>query len=111
MPERGDKLDREKITALLRERHNDWSDPLIHQCLEKVNLDNVYPICYVPDLPYWGRDGCVLVGDAAHAMPPVSTPLFYNIAAFLTRYAGQWTRWESSFRGRTSSGSLPCRVS
>ncbi|KAI1465842.1 uncharacterized protein F4812DRAFT_461529 [Daldinia caldariorum] len=56
----------------LRERHGNWTDPLISQCLENAHLDNVYPIFVMPDLPYWGRDGCVLVGDAAHALPPRS---------------------------------------
>lgn len=36
----------------LRERHGNWTDPLIGQCLEKASLDKVYPIFVVPDLPY-----------------------------------------------------------
>ncbi|KAK5168860.1 uncharacterized protein LTR77_006169 [Saxophila tyrrhenica] len=71
MPDRT-KVDYQEITKHLRERHHDWADPLIHDCLSKADIDNVYPICYVPDLPHWGHSGCVLVGDAAHAMPPAS---------------------------------------
>jgi len=46
---------------------------MIAQCLEHTDaIDTVYPIFYMPDLPTWGRDGCVLVGDAAHAMTPAT---------------------------------------
>ncbi|OTA97860.1 hypothetical protein M434DRAFT_64787 [Hypoxylon sp. CO27-5] len=72
LPPRGLKLDHDKMIQQLRERHGDWADPLIRQCIEKANLDNMYPIFVMPDLPYWGRDGCVLIGDAAHALPPRS---------------------------------------
>ncbi|KAI1374158.1 hypothetical protein F4677DRAFT_447803 [Hypoxylon crocopeplum] len=64
--------DKNKLLYCSRGRHGDWTDPLIGQCLAKANLDNIYPIFVIPDLPYWGRDGCVLVGDAAHALPPKS---------------------------------------
>ncbi|XXG93809.1 hypothetical protein Hte_000058 [Hypoxylon texense] len=50
----------------------EYAHPLIRQCQAKASLDNIYPIFVMPDLPYWGRDGCVLVGDAAHALPPRS---------------------------------------
>ncbi|KAI1390352.1 uncharacterized protein F4822DRAFT_233677 [Hypoxylon trugodes] len=72
LPGRGLKLDHDLMIQQIRERHGDWTDPLIRQCLQKANLDNVYPIFVMPDLPYWGRDGCVLVGDAVHALPPRS---------------------------------------
>ncbi|KAI2619520.1 hypothetical protein GGS26DRAFT_327046 [Hypomontagnella submonticulosa] len=72
LPGRGLKLDHDLMIQQLRKRHGDWTDPLIRQCLAKANLDNIYPIFVMPDLPYWGRDGCVLVGDAAHALPPRS---------------------------------------
>lgn len=60
------------MAAHMRERHANWADPVIRQCLEKAKPDNVYPIFYLPDLPSWGGDGVVLTGDAAHAMPPAS---------------------------------------
>ncbi|OTA55464.1 hypothetical protein K449DRAFT_388136 [Hypoxylon sp. EC38] len=72
LPHRGLKLNHDKMIQQLRERHGDWADPLIRQCIKKANLDNMYPIFVMPDLPYWGRDGCVLIGDAAHALPPRS---------------------------------------
>ncbi|KAI1477718.1 hypothetical protein F4774DRAFT_189538 [Daldinia eschscholtzii] len=72
LPGRGLKLNHDLMLQQLRQRHGDWSDPLISQCLEKAHLDNVYPIFVMPNLPYWGRDGCILIGDAAHALPPRS---------------------------------------
>lgn len=64
--------DMDAMAAHMRERHADWSDPVIRQCLELAKPDNIYPIFYLPNLPVWGRDGVVLTGDAAHAMPPAS---------------------------------------
>ncbi|KAI1400462.1 hypothetical protein F4819DRAFT_366183 [Hypoxylon fuscum] len=72
LPGRGLKLDQDLMIQQLRQRHGNWADPLIGQCLAKASLDNIYPIFVMPDLPHWGRDGCVLVGDAAHALPPRS---------------------------------------
>ena len=45
---------------------------MIARCLERAEIDNIYPIFYMPDLPRWGRDRCVLVWDAAHAMTPAT---------------------------------------
>jgi flavin-dependent dehydrogenase len=46
---------------------------MIAQCLAQTEaIDTVYPIFYMPGLPSWGRDGCVLVGDAARAMTPAT---------------------------------------
>lgn len=72
LPGRGFKLDHDLMIRQLRERQGDWADPPIKQCLAKAELDNIYPIFVMPDLPYWNRDGCVLIGDAAHALPPRS---------------------------------------
>lgn len=72
LPERGKKLDHDLLLEQLRQRHGDWTDPFIGKCLQKASLDNIYPIFVMPILPHWGRDGCVLVGDAAHALPPRS---------------------------------------
>ncbi|RYP06806.1 hypothetical protein DL765_009364 [Monosporascus sp. GIB2] len=69
LPDRGAELDHDVITRQLRERHSDWADPLIGRCLRSASIGHVFPIFVMPDLPYWGRDGCVLIGDAAHALP------------------------------------------
>ena len=73
LPARGSKPDPQQVTEALRKRHQGWADPMIAQCLAQTDaIDTVYPIFYMPDLPSWGRDGCVLVGDAAHAMTPAT---------------------------------------
>lgn len=72
LPPRGQSLDYQRLTAETRERHRNWKDPMLIQCLKEATVDNFYPIFYLPDLPYWGRDRCVLVGDAAHVMTPAS---------------------------------------
>lgn len=72
LPARGQTPDMEAATQELRRRHHDWGDPMIAKCLDKAMLDNIYPIFYLPDLPHWGCDRCVLVGDAGHAMTPAT---------------------------------------
>ncbi|KAM0717143.1 hypothetical protein Q7P37_006995 [Cladosporium fusiforme] len=72
LPPRGQKLDFQRLTAETRERHRGWKDPFLVQSLNEAVVDNFYPIFYLPDLPHWGRDRCVLVGDAAHVMTPAS---------------------------------------
>ncbi len=41
MPDRT-KVDYQLITKQLRERHNDRSDPVIHDCITKASIDNTY---------------------------------------------------------------------
>lgn len=72
LPQRGQKLDHNILLQQLRERHGSWEDPLIGKCLSEAELDNIYPIFVMPTLPRWGQNGCVLVGDAAHSLPPRS---------------------------------------
>lgn len=72
LPERGQRFDRNLLLEQLRERHGNWTDPLIGKCLLDAELDNIYPIFVMPKLPHWGQNGCVLVGDAAHSLPPRS---------------------------------------
>jgi 2-polyprenyl-6-methoxyphenol hydroxylase-like FAD-dependent oxidoreductase len=72
LPRRDLRLDYDLLTKQLKERHSGWGDPIIQQCLDNATIDNIYPIFIMPDLPHWGRDGCLLIGDAAHALPPRS---------------------------------------
>lgn len=65
-------LDMEAVTRQLRERHRDWKDPVVQKALHSLRVENMYPTWTVPPLPTWERDGVVLVGDAAHALPPTS---------------------------------------
>jgi 2-polyprenyl-6-methoxyphenol hydroxylase-like FAD-dependent oxidoreductase len=65
-------VDRTAITEDLRKRHANWSDPVIQEIIRSVNVETMYPTWTTPELPIWDRDGIVLLGDAAHALPPTS---------------------------------------
>lgn len=72
LPPRGKQIDFEKATQELRKRHHDWSDPFVEVCLQEAEVDNIWPVFVLKELPYWGRSGAVILGDAAHAMHPRS---------------------------------------
>lgn len=65
-------LDMDDVTSQLRERHANWKDPVVQRILKSLRVENVWPTWTSPPLPTWERDGVVLVGDAAHALPPTS---------------------------------------
>lgn len=65
LPPRDQITDFEDVKEQLRSRHHDWPDPIIQRCIDQAEINNVYPIFVMPELPYWGHAGCVLVGDAA----------------------------------------------
>lgn len=65
-------LDIEDVNRQLRDRHRHWGDPVIQQILDSLHVSTVYPTWTLPELPTWQRDGVVLVGDAAHALPTTS---------------------------------------
>jgi 2-polyprenyl-6-methoxyphenol hydroxylase-like FAD-dependent oxidoreductase len=65
-------LDMADVTRQLRERHSHWKDPVVQKIIQSLKVDSMYPTWTVPPLPTWERDGVVLVGDAAHALPPSS---------------------------------------
>ncbi|KAI5459130.1 hypothetical protein BGZ63DRAFT_415784 [Mariannaea sp. PMI_226] len=65
-------IDIQDVTRQLRERHSHWKDPVVQKVLESVQVQNMYPTWTLPPLPTWERDGVVLLGDAAHALPPTS---------------------------------------
>jgi 2-polyprenyl-6-methoxyphenol hydroxylase-like FAD-dependent oxidoreductase len=65
-------LDMIAVTRQLRERHGSWKDPVIQKVLNQLTVDHMWPTWTVPALPKWHREGVVLVGDAAHALPPTS---------------------------------------
>lgn len=44
----------------------------MQKVIKSITVTNMYPTWTVPPLPTWERDGVVLVGDAAHALPPSS---------------------------------------
>jgi 2-polyprenyl-6-methoxyphenol hydroxylase-like FAD-dependent oxidoreductase len=56
----------------LRQRHGQWGDPVVQHIIQAANIQSMYPTWTVPPLPTWERDGVILVGDAAHALPSTS---------------------------------------
>ncbi|KKK12336.1 hypothetical protein P175DRAFT_0426716 [Aspergillus ochraceoroseus IBT 24754] len=65
-------LDMGAVSRQLRERHENWKDPVIRTILRSLHVSNMYPTWTSPQLPTWQSDGVVLVGDAAHALPSTS---------------------------------------
>lgn len=65
-------LDMDDVSRQLRERHAQWKDPVIQRIIETARVTNMYPTWTSPPLPTWERDGVVLLGDAAHALPSTS---------------------------------------
>ena len=66
------KIDVEKAQGQLRGRHRSWKDGVIQRIITQVKVDRVQPTFTTPPLPTWEKDGCVLLGDAAHALQPSS---------------------------------------
>lgn len=64
------RIDRDDAKRQLVERHQGWSDHVVQRVLEDVEVDSVYPTFTTPDLATWESGGCVLLGDAAHALQP-----------------------------------------
>ena len=65
-------LDMDDVMRQLRERHGQWKDPVVQSVLKSAHIQNMYPTWTSPELPTWERHGVVLLGDAAHALPPTS---------------------------------------
>lgn len=65
-------FDKEDARRQLENRHSNWKDPVIRSIVADANIDSVYPTWTTPNLPSWGRNGVVLIGDAAHALQPSS---------------------------------------
>lgn len=66
------RLSLTEMRTQLQHRHKNWKDPVIHAIIDKADVESVYPVWTTPELPYWGKGSCVLVGDAAHALQPTS---------------------------------------
>ena len=65
-------LDVAKIKADLVKRHKHWKDPIVQSIVRDAEVQSIYPTWILPELPHWGENGIVLVGDAAHAMDPTT---------------------------------------
>ncbi|KAH8802437.1 putative extracellular salicylate hydroxylase/monooxygenase [Xylogone sp. PMI_703] len=66
-------IDCDAVRKELRERHSRWTDPVIQNIINgELKVESVYPTWTAPELPTWYRNGVVLIGDAAHALPSTS---------------------------------------
>ncbi|KAK2759326.1 hypothetical protein FQN54_002804 [Arachnomyces sp. PD_36] len=65
-------IDREAVLRDLRKRHGNWRLPVIQKIINSVELETMWPVWTTPELPTWHRDGLILIGDAAHTLPPTS---------------------------------------
>lgn len=67
-------IDMEDVNRQLRERYAGWSNPIIQAIIKRDGqlVKNVYPTWTSPPIPTWSRNGIILVGDAAHALPSTS---------------------------------------
>lgn len=68
----GKCIDVDDVVSQLRDRHSQWKDPVVQRILKSLTVQNMYPTWTSPQLPTWERHGVVLLGDAAHALPPTS---------------------------------------
>jgi 2-polyprenyl-6-methoxyphenol hydroxylase-like FAD-dependent oxidoreductase len=81
-------INRDLVAKELRERHAAWKDPVVQEVIgqENIKIENIYPTWTAPEIPTWERDGVVLVGDAAHALPTTSgqgsSQAFEDVEAF-----------------------------
>ncbi|KKZ63826.1 hypothetical protein EMCG_01931 [[Emmonsia] crescens] len=65
-------IDKEAVKQDLQKRHGNWRNPVIQKIISSVEVETMYPVWTTPELPTWERDGVVLIGDAAHTLPPTS---------------------------------------
>ncbi|GAP87506.2 putative extracellular salicylate hydroxylase monooxygenase [Rosellinia necatrix] len=65
-------IDKAHVKEELQKRHLGWQNPAIQNIVRDVEVDSLYPTFITPLLPTWEKGGCVLVGDAAHALQPSS---------------------------------------
>ncbi|KAL7892073.1 hypothetical protein HDV63DRAFT_398842 [Trichoderma sp. SZMC 28014] len=93
-------LDMDDVSRHLRERHAQWKDPVIQRIIKSARVSHMYPTWTSPPLPTWERDGVVLLGDAAHALPSTSgqgvSQALEDCEAFVLFLAHQMKRRDTS---------------
>ncbi|KAK1252216.1 hypothetical protein MKX08_003403 [Trichoderma sp. CBMAI-0020] len=93
-------LDMDDVSRHLRERHAQWKDPVIQRIIKSARVTHMYPTWTSPPLPTWERDGVVLLGDAAHALPSTSgqgvSQALEDCEAFVLFLAYQMKRRDAS---------------
>lgn len=75
-PEKKD-IDKEAVSEALVKRHGSCKNDTVKTIVKYVSgdgkrIDGILPTLTTPELPTWEMYGCVLVGDAAHALQPSS---------------------------------------
>ncbi|KAI0416717.1 FAD/NAD(P)-binding domain-containing protein [Xylaria grammica] len=65
-------IDKGDVKRELQKRHLGWKNKVVQDIVQDVEVESLYPTFITPLLPTWGKGGCVLVGDAAHALQPSS---------------------------------------
>ncbi|KAK5125948.1 hypothetical protein LTR85_011303 [Meristemomyces frigidus] len=65
-------INTDEATRQLEVRHKSWKDETIQAILQDPKIEGLWPTFTTPLLPTWERQGCVLIGDAAHALQPSS---------------------------------------
>ncbi|KAJ4991267.1 FAD binding domain-containing protein [Stagonosporopsis vannaccii] len=65
-------VDPRTIKDALFERHKHWKDPVVQEIIRNAEVESIYPTWIMPELLHWGKQGIVLIGDAAHAMDPTT---------------------------------------
>jgi 2-polyprenyl-6-methoxyphenol hydroxylase-like FAD-dependent oxidoreductase len=66
------KISVEDMQAQLKARHGKWKDPIVQNIIKNAAVEQIYPVWTSSELPHWGQDGLVVIGDAAHALNPTS---------------------------------------
>jgi 2-polyprenyl-6-methoxyphenol hydroxylase-like FAD-dependent oxidoreductase len=66
------QIDLSDAKKQLQTRHKGWKNQAIQRLIYDTEIIGLWPTFTTPLLPTWEKDGCVLVGDAAHALQPSS---------------------------------------
>jgi 2-polyprenyl-6-methoxyphenol hydroxylase-like FAD-dependent oxidoreductase len=66
------KISADDMQMQLKTRHGKWKDPVLQNIINNAKVTQIYPVWTLGELPYWGKDGLVVIGDAAHALNPTS---------------------------------------
>ncbi|KDB24205.1 hypothetical protein H109_03941 [Trichophyton interdigitale MR816] len=106
-------IDKAAVIQDVKSRHASWKSPVVQKILTSADIQNMYPVWTVPELPTWERHGVVLIGDAAHALPPTSgqgvSQAMEGVECFSTLLAhslgkeGQESSEESALQARKAS--------
>lgn len=72
LPDDWRSIDCEAVQRQLQARHKTWKNDVVQRIIKELNIEQVWPTFTIPPLPMWEMQGCILLGDAAHAVQPSS---------------------------------------